>query len=422
MEEKYQPQRETYELIKGIEEPTIKAIADWVGGILSAVDEGKPIIYNQFTFWADSMVAMDLQALVPEFWPVAGRVAETLAALGGAAEGAEPEPEYAVLDAAEELGVPPEVCVAGRGVIGALLLDTMPPPSMIVVPSYPCDNTKAAYQIIAQISGAPMYLLDCPYWMDEEGAMDYWVNQYKGLISFMEEHSGKKLDYDRLKEVAEESNRFIEYWLEAEELMKMKPLPQNGPFPVPEILTKIGLPIATEAVKTRLDALKALVANGETAVPEETVRVIWNYLPVLWDTELFNWMAAEFGAVIPSGMTSWSWMLAEPIDTSTPESIIRGMARRAANGYMGRQGRGAADIWIEDTLNAFEQWSGDCIIVHGALGCKWLRGSYGYLRDICRQRGIPVTLFDCDIGDRRVVPQEEVHARIGEFIETVMAR
>ena len=31
-------------------------------------------------------------------------------------------------------------------------------------------------------------------------------------------------------------------------------------------------------------------------------------------------------------------------------------------------------------------------------------------------------MFDADIADHRVVPQEEVHARIGEFIDTVMAR
>jgi benzoyl-CoA reductase/2-hydroxyglutaryl-CoA dehydratase subunit BcrC/BadD/HgdB len=418
MEEKYKAHRLTYELLKDMQEPPeMKAIMDWVGRILSAVDEGKPIVWNQFTFWCEVMIAMDLQPLAPEVWPAAGApgmmgMPEILEAVMA---GGNP-----ILDPAEEAGIPPQLCTAGRAIIGGVLTGTIPPPSMIVMPSYPCDNTRTIYQVAAQLTGAPLYVLDCPYWMDEPEAMEYWVNQYKGLIFFLEEHSGKKLDYDRLKEVAEESNRFVEYWLEGTELLKMKPLPQNGPFLATEVLLNLGLPIATEAVKARLDALKARIARGEKAVPEEKVRVVWNYLPVIWDIALFDWMAGEFGAVTPVAMGSWEHH--EPVDTSTPESIIRGMARRALGVHMGRHGRGASDLWIEDTLNAFEQWQCDCIIVNGALGCKWVRGSYGLLRDICRERGIPVMMFDADIADHRVVSQEEVHARIGKFLETVMTR
>ena len=405
--EKYQLHRGMYGFLKDTEDPTMKGVARWLGAVLSAVDEDKPIVYNEFTFWCDTMVALDLQSLAPEMW----------ALLPGAASG---EP---ALDAAHDLGIPPEMCWAGRYVIGATLLgDQLPPASMIVLPSYPCDNCKSAYQVAAELTGAPLYLVDCPYWVEEdEESMDYWVEQYKGVISFLEEHSGRKLDYDRLKEVAEESNRYIEYWLEGKELMRRKPSPKNGPWSLPlEILTSIGLPIGTEAIKARLDDLKAKVANGETAVPEEKVRVVWNYLPVLWNLGLFDWMAQEFGTVIP--ITICDWTSFEPIDTSTPESTMRGMAKRALHGYMAGQGRGPSDLIIEDTLNSFEEYQGDCIIVNGAFGCKWLRGSYGYLRDICRERGIPIMMFDAEIGDARVVPDEEIKTRIGEFLETVIER
>jgi len=420
MEEKYQAHRVLYELLKDAKEPPeLTSIVDWTGRVLRAVDQGQPIVYNEFTFWCDSMIAMDIQPLSPEVWP-----ALLLAVVAAFPEMVDPNAlvsaDNPILDTATEAGIPPELCTAGRGIVGGLLTGFLPPPSMIVVPSYPCDNTRAIYQAVANLTGAPIYWLDCPYWMDEPEAMEYWVNQYKGLISFLEEHSGKKMDYDRLKEVVEESNRFVEYWLEGSELLKMKPLPQNGPFLATEVLLNLGLPIATEVVKARLDALKERIARGETAVPEEKVRVVWNYLPVLWDPALFDWMAQEFGAVTPVAMGSWEHH--EPVDTSTPESIIRGMARRALGAHMGRHGASSSDVWIEDTLNAFEQWQGDCIIVNGALGCKWVRGSYGYLRDICRQRGIPVMMFDADIADPRVVSQEEVHARIGEFLDTVMAR
>ena len=406
--EKYKEQRIGYEMLKDSENPMMKGLANWLERVFRTLDEGKPIVYNEFTFWCDTMTALDVQPLAPEMW---GQVPM-------------PAAQEPCLDAAQDFGIPPEMCWAGRYVIGATLLgDRIPPPTCIVVPSYPCDNCKAAYQVVAKLTGAPMYVLDCPYWIeDDEEAMDYWVDQYKGLLSFLEEHTGKKLDYDRLKETVEESNRFIEYWLEGKELMRRKPLPTNDMFGSPvEILTSIGLPEATQAIKNRLDDLKARVARGETAVPEEKVRVTWNYLPVLWSlVEIFDWMARELGAVTTT--TIFDGTSFEPIDTSTPESIIRGMARRALHGYMARQGRGSSDIIIEDTLRAVEEYQADCIIVNGALGCKWLRGSYGYLRDICRERGIPVMMFDADIGDARVVSDDEVKARIGKFIETVIER
>lgn len=407
MAEKYQAHRQLYELFKGTSEPTLKMMADWLGGIFSAVDEGKPILYNQFTIYSELMVALDIQPLSPELWQTVAVTFDKYACCES-------------IDAAHEAGIHPELCSANKAMIGDILLDKIPPPSMVALPTFPCDNSKITYQTLAHLTGAPTYFLDTPYWMEEPEAMEYWVNQFKGLISFLEEHNGRKMDYDRLKEVAEESNRFVDYWLEGSELLKMKPLPQNGPFLATEVLLNLGLPVATEAVKARLDALKARIARGEKAVPEEKVRVVWNYLPVLWDPWLFDWMAQEFGAVTPVSMGSWEQH--EPVDTSTPESIMRGMARRALGAHMGRHGRGSSDLWIEDTLNAFEQWRGDCIIVNGALGCKWVRGSYGLLRDICRERGIPVMMFDADIADPRVVSQEEVHTRIGEFLDTVIER
>lgn len=407
MAEKYQTHRQLYELVKRISEPTLKMMADWLGDIFSAVDEGRPILYNQFTIYSELMVALDIQPLSPELW-------ETIAVSFD---------KYALcesIDAAQEAGIPPELCSANKATIGDILLDKIPPPSMIALPTFPCDNSKITYQTLAHLTEAPTYFLDTPYWMDDKEAMEYWVNQFKGLISFLEEYSGRKMDYDRLKEVAEESNRCLDYWLEGAELKKLKPLPQSGAFASGLMagLTTLGLPAATEAVKASLDELKGRIDRGETAVPEEKVRVIWFYYPIFWDTELTAWMD-EMGAVTPHGMVSH--FRVEPVDTSSPESIIRGLARRALETPMGRQGRGASDLWIEDCLNAVEEWQGDCVILAGHPGCKWLRGCYGLFRDIARERGIPVLLFDVDYYDPRIAPPEEYRAKIEDFLTTVMA-
>lgn len=423
MAEPYQAHRQLLEqaklaqaLLAGTEEPraasmlmTMKVIDEWFGRVFDAVEVRKPIVWNQFTTFSELFYAFDVQPLPPEIW--------TLIKLG--------QDMYACcesIDAAHEAGIHPELCSAHKSLLGDLILgDKIPLPSMIVSPTYPCENAKIAYQAAAELTRAPMYFLDAPYWIDDEGAMDYWVNQFKGLISFLEEHTGQKMDPDRLKEVVEESNRTVEYWVEALELRKLKPLPQPG-LSTGAIMAGysiLGLPAATEAVKIVRDDVKERIAKGETAVPEEKLRVIWFYMPIIYDMAIGAWLEDEMGVVSP--VSFWDYTKVEPIDTSTTESTIRGIARRALEVPMGRQGRSAIDLWIEDCLYAVREWKGDCVILAGHAGCKWLRGGYGLMRDVLRETGIPVFIFDVDIIDPRITPPEVYRGLIEDFLSTVMA-
>jgi len=405
-QQKYPVHRGLYEVAKTLPDPFYKMLANWLGGVFEAADQGKPILFNQFTIFSELTTALDIQPLSPELWQVMCLQLNPMACCES-------------IDAAQDAGIHPELCSANKAIIGDLMLEKIPPPGMVVLPTFPCDNSKITYQTVGAITGAPVYFLDCPYWMDEGEAMDYWVQQYKGLISFMEEHSGKKLDWDRMKEVAEESNRAMDYWIEGSELLRRKPLPVNGPAVAGYMagLTCLGTPDATAAVKSVRDDIVAKIEAGETAVPDEKARVVWFYYPVFWDGGLSAWMA-EQGVVIPVGLVGY--FNSGPIDTTSQESIIRGLARRGLETPMGRQGRGVSDLWIEDCLNAVEQWKADAVILAGHPGCKWLRGCYGLFRDIARERGIPVMIYDVDLFDPRLTSAEQSRAIIGEYLESVV--
>ena len=408
MAEKYQLHRMVYELIKGTDEPGLKMTAKYLGGVLRAADEGKPIVYHGFTSFIDIMVAMDLQTICLEGWDLIGVRAD---------------PDHAIksIDAAHEAGIPRELCSFDKAIIGSILRGVIPPPSMIVPSLFPCQNAVIGYQAIGHLTGAPLYTPHTPYYMDEEGAMDHWVRQYQGVIAFLEEHSGKKMDYDRLKEVVEESNRCVEYWLEAVELQKLKPAPHTGAISIGTQagILAFGTPEGTAAVKAVLDDIKARVARGETAVPDEKVRVIWFQLPVFWDTTLMSWMATELGAVTP--FVLYDDYRVEPVDTSTPETMIRGMAKRALETPMGRQSRSDFDLVIDDVLYAVDEFSGDCVIF-ASHTCKWMSNSFNMLNDALRKRGIPALIYDVDLLDRRVTSAEESRTRIEQFLTTIIDR
>ena len=136
-----------------------------------------------------------------------------------------------------------------------------------------------------------------------------------------------------------------------------------------------------------------------------------------FDTGPIDWMG-ELGAPVP--YVEMDGYHAEPVDTSSPESMIRGMARRALEVPMVKIAQGETGQYIEDLLYVVEQWHGDCAIIAGHPGCKWISSAYGLIRDACRERNVPVLLYDVDLVDFRVVSAEESRTRIGEFLQMVL--
>jgi len=406
--EKYEVHRRMYEVLKDRDEPGAKMLAEWLEGVFYAVDEGRPIVYHSFALFSEVIIALDLQPLCCEAWDMM-------------ASHVDPQHPLKSIDVAHEAGIPSEMCSYDKTIIGSVMRETMPPPSMIALSASPCQNAYITYQAVAHITGAPMWVSDVPYNMDEVGAEEYWIEQYKGLIAFLEEQSGKKMDYDRLREVVEESNRCVEYWLELMELQKMKPAPRTGPLWTGTFagMTSFGLPSSTAAVKSVLDKVKEDIARGKTAVDDEKVRVIWFHFPVGWDTGLMRWMA-DMGVVVP--FVEMDGYRAEPVDTSTPESMLRGMARRALEVPMVKIAQGATDRYIEDLLYVIREWKGDCAIIAGHPGCKWITGAHGLISDACREEGIPVLLYDLDLVDPRVTSEEESRVRIEQFLNMVLDR
>jgi len=406
MNDKYQVHRMMYEFVKTADDPQMKLGAEWLGSVFRAVDEGLPIVYHSFTMFSEVMVALDLQSICCEGWDIMAMMAD-------------PQHPLKSMDVACEAGIPEDLCSFDKALIGSVLRETIPPPTMIVLSASPCQNMMISYQAVSELTGAPLWVSDSPYNLNQEGAIEYWTSQYKGLIGFLEEHSGRKMDYDRLREVLEESNCCVEYWLEGMELMKLKPAPWTGAFGVGTFagITTFGTPSATAAVKAVRDQIKDRVAKGETAVPEEKARMIFFHLMPSWDQALVYWLSSQ-GVVMP--FMVFDDYRVEPVDTSTPESMIKGMAKRALNTPMGKLGRGAFDEYIEDMLYAVDEWQGDCVVITAHPGCKWVTGGYGLIKRACRERGIPLLIYDIDLADPRMTSADESRAKIGEFLATVI--
>ena len=87
----------------------------------------------------------------------------------------------------------------------------------------------------------------------------------------------------------------------------------------------------------------------------------------LWGDKLGQWLAEEWNAVVVSSFQQMTPY--EKIDTSTEESMLFGLARRAiAEVPTIRQGRGWVDVVVEDLRNEIQNNSIDAVLFSGHQG------------------------------------------------------
>jgi len=153
-------------------------------------------------------------------------------------------------------------------------------------------------------------------------------------------------------------------------------------------------------------------------VADERHRVLWYYVPVTYDMEMHYWLEESFKAVVITDMLS-SFMRQEPIDTGNLDTMLLGLARRGLETTMGRLRVSAAKL-TERFLRDYADFGADCVVFPGPVGCKHVWGWAGMLREVCRERRIPICVFDLDWMDSRVRTVESVRAMIEQFFTTVM--
>jgi benzoyl-CoA reductase subunit B len=329
---------------------------------------------------------------------------------------------YEFLEAAEEAGVPSDVCSTDRFILGAALQGELPDNSFFVTSSSPCDGTRIAYPILNKILDCPMLYLDAPFRYDRE-AIRYYARQLKSeLIPFLEKVTGRKFDIDRFREAVVESNKAYEYMLDIHDSFTVRPAPHPGllrMMPYGSFMFGAGHPRLTRTLKILRDDAVARVQEGRTAGPfEEKHRVMWVHVPPTYDMEVFNWMEQEFGAMVVSNSLSSSTIV-EPIDTTSLDSMLEGIAWQGLDMTMSIM-RFDTQKLIQFSLQAYDHYHCDCMIVTQHVGCNSICGARGLIRDVCRKRDIPALFIELDYNDDRVLPSDLLRTQVEEFFTTVM--
>jgi hypothetical protein len=108
------------------------------------------------------------------------------------------------------------------------------------------------------------------------------------------------------------------------------------------------------------------------------------------------------------------------IDTTTYDGMMRGLARKMLDQVMVREFHGPFEYYLDDFLRAHEEYKADCLIFPGSVRCKGLQATIGLLRDVCRERDIPLLIPEFDLFDERVTSEEAIKSQIEQFFATTV--
>ncbi len=304
-----------------------------------------------------------------------------------------------------------------RGAFG----DEGPPaPDILLATEGACATHPKWWEALQRHFGCPLFIVDAAYTVDSDTLpqhqKDYYAAQLREFASFMEKHTGRAFDMERLREVVRLSDRASELWDEIDDLRKAIPTPISQIdvftclFP---LVTLKGTKEPVDFYVQLRDEIRQRVANGIGFVPDERFRLIWDLFPIYHNMRLLNYFA-EFGAAFVTDL--YGNAFSGRLDPSDP---FGSLAERYLSFFMRAAASGKAQIYKKRAA----KYGVDGIVFHSNRCCRCFTAEQPDVANILRDElGIPGVMFEANMVDPRGYDDAQVKARIESFMEMLEAR
>lgn len=391
--------------------------------ILTAREQGKKLAITTALSSPAIFFAMDIVPMPMEFLTALG----CLVWKRGMSE---------YLDYACQIGLPDTSCSGQRGALGAYFAELGESADFIVCNSSgSCDTNANAFAFASSYMDKPMFVLNHPSVIGDNRSAQYHVEEYKKLILFLEEQTGKKLDWDRMAEVLKKVDYQDNLTLELDDMHLMKPSPFTPLYTLGIYAGRLvfsGHDQNTQLLESMVEEGKERLKAGIPGLKagEEKVRAFVCYLDhYIVNANFWNWFdergISHMGGILTRNFrdnTKYAHQLEGScygIDITSPDTMLNSIAQMNATVPMVRSMRGPYDaphMWLEESLVLAKMFQADCFIFNTTLGCRSTWASVKlYAREV-EKHGYPVHIMNTDAFDDRVESWEMARERLDEFL------
>jgi len=313
------------------------------------------------------------------------------------------------LEISESKGFSTDGCSYHRTIIGAAMEGIIPKPDVLIGASIPCNGGVKALKRIGEIFNKDVFILNIPIESTPD-SVDYLTDQYKKMIEYIENETGRKLDYDKLKMTIKYNNQAREYLIEANNLCKNVPCPANSNDLKNFIIFVLlqGTEEGVEVAKLFRDEFKYRVENGLAGLSEEKFRLMWIQNRIQFKTDLLNILEEKYGVNIVIDELNHIWW--EPMDESQP---LRSLAKRMITHPI----VGPAERRLEVITQLAQEYKIDGAVNPAHLGCRQSAGARVLFKDALQKIGIPLIHLDVDCVDERNYTSGQIMTRMEAFLE-----
>ncbi len=383
-----------------------RMLSGYYNRLLQAKEEGKFIAAHTVFFPAEIIYAMDLVPMHTESttWMISLFTGETAD----------------MLTAGRQLGLASEICAPHRGLAGAFAIGALPRPNVMLWSNLVCDNTAKSGELLMEVNHCPGYFLDHPF-QHTPDEMRYFISELQGMIGFLEEHSGHKMDMDRLAEIVARMDRQVQLYREISELRRAVPTPFH-PQGFLQLLTSDylfpGQPEAIEYLETLRQELAADVAAGKGALPKERFRLMSLFIPPMHLMGALERISQEFGAVSVTEPFFTYWGEGK-LDPAKPLESV------AEKSYMLPEMRMYGpldDRALKSIVKCAEDYKVDGAVYYADVGCRHSCATIKLFKDTLGKIDIPVLTLDCDIVDPTMTTEEDLRGKLEQFFELLEDR
>ncbi len=390
-------------------------LAGWMRDLERAAENNEPTVY---TLVAGSNLSPIFRCLgIHEVYP------ELTALQLGIRKKALP-----FIQVAEEMGYSTDVCGYVKADIGNFFSGNisaagtqLPKPTLLLSVFSGCNVYIKWWEQLAAYTGAPLYVIDAPFVREGEEPtaedIHYVVEQLKEAIVILEKISGKKLDYDELRERLVLAREMEKTWFEIKDLLRNIPAPYDaffdGTILMGPLVSFRGTPEGVKFFHAVLQKMRERVKLGIGPLPEERFRIVMEGTPPYPSYKAFRDLFSKWGAVAVGA----TYTTAQPLDfLHDPDRPLESMAEYPLRMFTNR---GLTQRYEMLRQYATEN-SADGLVIHSVKSCRLFSVGHGDMRRyFSTELGIPTLMLESDLVDSRYFAEAQIRNRVDAFFEVL---
>jgi len=328
------------------------------------------------------------------------------------------------IDVTQQYGIPSDVCPMPAAELGVALADDFPLVGKCAVQcNTTCDGSMMGNGIEARKFKIPTFQLAVPIRHTQESVQEYAAEEVANAISFIEEHTGTKFNWDYFFDCMKRFNKETEHvmdWFDINRTDYPQVISDNLALYRYGVYQAAGgrndTFLKTDELISRL-ANKAY-ENKEPLVKEARHRAITWGVQAAYYTAFPIWLQNCWG-ILPL-LDMLTTVSTKTINTEDKDKTLMDLAGLYENMIMRNRSNGGYEVGVEALWRYCESFDADMVILYEHMGCKSMAGYHGLFESETKKRGIHLIWVTHDLMVPEEASRKDMRTQVNRYMRTIM--